>query len=83
MAIGAGLARVARPNKKPALESAGKWQWNPIKAVSSIAGAGSRHNMITIIDWLNTQIIVAYSIIFLVFFVGVFVGVIISENRRR
>lgn len=41
------------------------------------------NNMVTIIDWLNTQIIVAYSIIFLVFFIGVFVGVIISENRRR
>lgn len=38
--------------------------------------------MTTIIDWLNTQIIVAYSIIFLVFFVGVAVGVIISERRR-
>ena len=82
MAIGAGVARVARPNKKPALESAGKWLESN-RAVSSIAGAGSRHNMITIIDWLNTQIIVAYSIIFLVFFIGVFVGVIISENRRR
>lgn len=39
--------------------------------------------MIEIINWLNTAIGVTYSNIFLTFFVGIAVGVIISENRRR
>lgn len=36
-----------------------------------------------IVNWLNTGIGVTYSIVFLTFFVGVAVGVVISENRRR
>lgn len=39
--------------------------------------------MTQLVDWLNNPLVVDYGIIFLTFFVGVFVGVIISENRRR
>lgn len=39
--------------------------------------------MTQLVNWLNTPIAVDYGIVFLLFFVGITVGVIISENRRR
>ena len=43
----------------------------------------TRMMMTQLINWLNTPIIIDYAIAFLTFFVGVFVGVIIPESRRR
>ena len=39
--------------------------------------------MTQLINWLNTPIIVDYGIFMLVFFVGLAVGVIVSESRRK
>ena len=43
----------------------------------------SRMMMTQLIDYLNTPILIDYGIFALIFFVGLAVGVIVSESRRK